>query len=712
MPRRTRVIDPADPRLNIEIASVPEELKEKFAEKKYDEIEDTVMLRLESQPEDINYFVPVIRAFIKRKERDRAAAILQLIIDTLQDAKHNETKYILFMVVMKFWPTCELAVIALVDVLEKTYSHAKNFDELERHCEIKGSKDPVKALSLLETWVRFQIGQPVYMKTRGVGRISEVNLKLNTVRATFESTPEEVVSLRITEAQRLFEYLHKGHFFRDMLERPEEMQELAKRDPAGLLSSFFASIDRALLVSELKEMLAPLVPAKSWPTWWKKARGDRRVTVSTGSKPTISWSESAQEADSVLANQFAKAKPKARLEIAAQQAGRSAELDKILVQGLIDAANAGYIKQPGLALEIGLLLEKMDAVQAQRLEFPVGTALAGSNVVEIVSEIRDRALRKETVARLQRERDDWPHIYARYIIGEQDAAILAIILDALATHEGGEMQARVVRQALSNPGEAPKLFHWICREMERKSTFTEYIDWNLLRGLTASLTNEKLKGQKVALKDMFDAGGLVDKSLDTLSPDQARLFLDALERSSELEAHRRQRLRQLLLTKFAELREEQIDIIHTTKRALEKMRAELEDLVTVQIPRNADEIQRAREFGDLKENFEYHAARARQELLSSQAKTLHDQLTRARPLDPGKISSTSAEVGTRLMLKPQNDGEETIQLTILGPWDSNPTHNIISYTAKAATGILGKKRGDEVDYNEKEWVIENIEVWE
>ena len=48
-------------------------------------------------------------------------------------------------------------------------------------------------------------------------------------------------------------------------------------------------------------------------------------------------------------------------------------------------------------------------------------------------------------------------------------------------------------------------------------------------------------------------------------------------------------------------------------------------------------------------------------------------------------------------------------LTILGPWESKPEEDIISYESDLAKNILGKKLGDAVSLGGEEWTIEKIE---
>jgi transcription elongation GreA/GreB family factor len=160
---------------------------------------------------------------------------------------------------------------------------------------------------------------------------------------------------------------------------------------------------------------------------------------------------------------------------------------------------------------------------------------------------------------------------------------------------------------------------------------------------------------------------------------------------------------------YPETHEVKDTTVFVSASALAARQAEFARLTTIDIPHNTEEIMKARAHGDLRENFEYHAARARQEMLSSRAKTLHDELQFARPIDFGRIDPSVVCIGTAVRLAPEEDGEE-VTVTILGPWDSDPAKNVLSYLAPAAAGLLGKKTGDKAVLNEKPYVVAGIEV--
>src|SRR5947209_20080550 len=98
--------------------------------------------------------------------------------------------------------------------------------------------------------------------------------------------------------------------------------------------------------------------------------------------------------------------------------------------------------------------------------------------------------------------------------------------------------------------------------------------------------------------------------------------------------------------KFTMLREPEAEPVYATAESLEKKRAELTNLKTVEIPANSRALQAAREMGDLRENFEYKAARQRAEYLSARVGELASEISRVRIVDPAAVDTSAVRVGT------------------------------------------------------------------
>jgi transcription elongation factor GreA len=125
-----------------------------------------------------------------------------------------------------------------------------------------------------------------------------------------------------------------------------------------------------------------------------------------------------------------------------------------------------------------------------------------------------------------------------------------------------------------------------------------------------------------------------------------------------------------------------------TAKQAEAMRAELAEL---EGPRREDVIKAiatAREFGDLSENFEYHAAKNEQGLLEARIRTLRSRL------DIAEIVADAAGdvVGIGSVVEVEGNGK-TMKVEVSGVGGAGT----VSPTSPLGSALLGKKIGDTVD---------------
>ena len=97
----------------------------------------------------------------------------------------------------------------------------------------------------------------------------------------------------------------------------------------------------------------------------------------------------------------------------------------------------------------------------------------------------------------------------------------------------------------------------------------------------------------------------------------------------------------------------------------------------------------AREFGDLSENFEYHAAKNEQGLLEARIRTL-----RAR-LDGAEIvaEATSGSVGIGSVIEVEDDAGQTMTVEISAVGGAGT----VSPTSPLGSALLGRKVGESVE---------------
>jgi transcription elongation factor GreA len=99
-------------------------------------------------------------------------------------------------------------------------------------------------------------------------------------------------------------------------------------------------------------------------------------------------------------------------------------------------------------------------------------------------------------------------------------------------------------------------------------------------------------------------------------------------------------------------------------------------------------IKTAREFGDLSENFEYHAAKNEQGLLEARIRTLRSRLDLAEIV----ADAGSDEVGIGSVVEVEGNGRTmTVEVSAVGGGGT------VSPTSPLGSSLLGRKVGDVVD---------------
>jgi transcription elongation factor GreA len=91
-------------------------------------------------------------------------------------------------------------------------------------------------------------------------------------------------------------------------------------------------------------------------------------------------------------------------------------------------------------------------------------------------------------------------------------------------------------------------------------------------------------------------------------------------------------------------------IQYVTKETFELMKAELQNLKSVERPAASRAIAEAREKGDLKENAEYDAAKEAQGLLEAKIAALEGQIATARIVDESTIDTNKVSILTKVKL--------------------------------------------------------------
>jgi transcription elongation factor GreA len=125
-----------------------------------------------------------------------------------------------------------------------------------------------------------------------------------------------------------------------------------------------------------------------------------------------------------------------------------------------------------------------------------------------------------------------------------------------------------------------------------------------------------------------------------------------------------------------------------TQAQKEQLEAELAEL---EGPKRAEVVQAiatARSFGDLSENFEYHAAKNEQGLLERRITMLRDRLDRAVLIDESTVAAGTVGVGSKVEIEDEQGERMEVEISSVGG---------VSPDSPVGRALMGRTVGDSVD---------------
>ncbi len=306
---------------------------------------------------------------------------------------------------------------------------------------------------------------------------------------------------------------------------------------------------------------------------------------------------------------------------------------------------------------------------------------------------------------------------ATAILKQHDPDLLRRNLGALpakALDDLGEFLAEAagdIAGQVQNQKASLELLHWLCRQR----TTEPAPDWiktvsgsALFAAAFNAIENAATRSETKRLRDLLlNDQAMITALLADASPDVVRDHARQIMRSTAFDELDRRSLMARLVKAFpfvqellvTKARKEQPLIV--SKASFEKRQAELQEIIQKKIPENSREIGVARSYGDLRENFEFKAAKDMQRLLMQQRAELESMLARATPTDFGGTITDAVQIGTSVTVTDEGSGEQQTY-HVLGAWDGDPARNILSYPAALAQALLDHKPGDAVKVQDEE----------
>jgi transcription elongation factor GreA len=142
------------------------------------------------------------------------------------------------------------------------------------------------------------------------------------------------------------------------------------------------------------------------------------------------------------------------------------------------------------------------------------------------------------------------------------------------------------------------------------------------------------------------------------------------------------------------------------RKKLQEELTTLEEELHFKLPK---EIQKAREFGDLRENAEYKAALERQTMVKARIRQIRQRLSEVESIDLSRLPTDRVAYGSSVVLY-DLEREEKVTYRLVTTEESDPEKGLISTVSPIGQAIMGREEGDEVKVKTPTGVL-NFEIY-
>jgi len=696
---------------------ISEKFQQALESESFHEVEEYWLEALDSEIIPVTELLEVRRLLWKMGKKTLARTLLELLAETLEERKDAQSTLRVLRDLLRLTEKPPGTLLKRIEnALREAYSDKPSLEAVMKHDPIVGSRKPLKSLETVETWLNFDIGSPVEIVKQGVGRVVELNLKLGNLKVDLGGS--RPVSIPSGAIQRFVRPLKKGSFLWKKVVDPEGLSEEIRDDPPGSLAFVLEGFDGAISVGDIKSAVEGLLPMEDWSSWWTKARKNPRVlSAGSGSRLRYSISESAQDAARRLLGDLREADIVERPKIARNLAGRGGLAAEQAAAFLVEELDGIISPHPGIAWETAEALKLLPTGLNKAIEVQEILASTAPPTL-LLEEIQDRSSRQLALDALRRlHPDNWNEIWAEWILHEKTPGLLDKMARALEDSGARLLLDTALETVFRNHLVHPYQFLWACDAMtapDAPETIRMRMRPSLLEKIPDALSRREYSALRGKAKALLGPGKVAIRIiLEGATPAQAHRFSQRIARINAVEPAQVRLVEQAVVQCRGRETSEEVDpgeLLVASHEAIENARKELKQLLEEEIPKTLKGIQAAAAEGDLRENFEYHMLRDRQELHSARAAKLQEELARVRTIEHGAADPSRVNIGTIVFF--EDSGENTSEpVTILGAWDADVEKRIYANGTDLARRLFGKSVGDEVEIDGHVIRIARIEAW-
>lgn len=713
----------------------------------YNAIKEVWSKLIQYIPQEIDFFQLLRRKISKQMGEIRTTTLMQELYNWYKDNAPAKKEYWdVAITILKqnlevepkdIWARKEIA-----DCFRGKYKEHSHLEEYIRTSNLSQSyRNVFEAINDFEKHIAFDKGSYVFHRNWGVGRIRKLDgdtLTINFGRVV------GIKEMKLSMAVTALKPLAKDHIWvLKATMQKEDLIKSVKADKAETLKIIIRSFDNNCDFKRIKAELVPsiLTPGE-WTSWNSAAKKILETDSSFGVNPNDISMYTVRDGnispEEKISNEFKAQKQffaRADLLVKFFESDDTDNSSELFAE--MYSYFTGYLKNISRVneqvLASYLLVRSISAIDKQ-FAFPVKETFA-----EIYNRIEDP---KEIYLLLKDSKST--HFKADFIRcikllpnwNEEYVKLFPIVLkEELLNDLIKEGHVEDVQKLVRTSFEAFKDFRetvlFFFKECQDKDWFKEAgvsyekqlitliniieLTFREINNHVNSTENKKINKNATDLLFKTDS---IFNYMFTNGEDAVKKMYTLIDDISDIDPSYKALARNKILEKYPdfkfrvseEKKQQSVGLIVTAKKLAEK-KAEVDEIQNVLIPKNAAEVADAKAKGDLKENQEYKSAKEEQHFLNLKLTNLQNELNRAVVFDPTTSTTAIISFGTVATLKDNQTGNEETY-TILGPWESDPDNNVISYMAPFGDAILNKKVGDVLQFTINEhkydYTVKNI----
>ena len=553
-------------------------------------------------------------------------------------------------------------------------------------------------------------------KSWGFGRVAEWNLLLNQILIDF--TGKKGHGMQLQYAAENLIVIPPGHFLAGKASDLAGIKKLAKDDPVAVVRNILDSRDGKATAQEVSEWMVPDVFTEAeWKRWWESARKQMKASGAFSipakkTDPIQIRAEGVSQAEELIESFNNARQPRQQLAAldqiikSHQQFKEPQKQLQSVIAAIENVAARNQKLHPELAFDLVLgrddLLERLPQLKTTHIGLTLAKVIQDEEkrlalVLPKLPAAKEKRVLQALPAALGERWSARALQLMQATHGRMVAQIPHVFREAGQQAELQEMLERSVREHSATS----EMLVWLITERE---DWRDLIDPELLAAILSALEREQHSAANRASKLqrlLMDDRQLFQDMFGQADPGLARDAMRRLQLSPLFDELTKRSLLARIVKVFPELEsmiagaqsQEKTAPLVVSWSSLEKRKVEYEELVKKKIPENTKEIQVARSYGDLSENFEYKAAKQMQAVLVRRRSELERDLQNARGTSFENPDTSRVSIGTVVTVCDKNS-KQTETYSILGAWDGDPDRHVISYQTAIGQALLGKKSGE------------------